>query len=1138
MAGNNQALTVTVNAETGGATAGLASVEERLVALEAAFARSTAASQVHVAASERSTIATRVEAEAATGLGGALDSLATHYRIVSSGAEVFGLETSGAAAKVAGLTEVIEGLEASMAPLLIALVAIEVAFKSFEYLKDAIADAGALESQMATLGSAVASQGGNWAEAKDGLESFIESEQLASGFTTGQLVPALNSLVTAGNDVHDSQIIMGVAEELARAKHISLAEATQALIDAEAGRGKGLVKLDLNLKDVVNSHGKMSQALAILHRDMGGAITNSNTLEMSQARLKVVQEQLAETVGKVFLPILIAFNEQMIGATKNAEDLGSGLIMAFQGIGGIIGHAAAMFEHFAGGIAAFATGNFKGSMDQFSSVGTQWTEGFKSADTAAKGFQKTFNELFHGQGAGERGHALINGAIGEHNERLSGENLRLDNDRKIQARDPKAKAEKTDQFTHSSFKDEEYKPEKVDQYAIAQKNLEATLKGTDGAEKMLAESVIMATTAQGKHTAQAALDAQVLADLTTKRERLTSAITTQNSQEENAAAKHAAAETSVRSLTIAYNALGNSLNDGHKLTDAESNAKSELKDKLDKAKIAAAEFKKAADEMNVSITKNNESLNSINIALSTFHTKAQMAAAAASLAWDDFYTKSAQKAVEDAAVVGLTSAQKAAYYHNMWASIDRSTTEGEKEAEQVWGKYEAAVKSNLDEIQKAHQKWIDDSTKRVSSFIGDIVIQHKSMKDELKSIYDEILKSFIDMVSKMIVQSALFGAAFGNLGGGGSSGGGLFGSLISGVGGGGSAPNGTSSNPIHVVTADAGPAWLTKVTGSASGVDPTAVATSSGGASAGGILGIAALAFGAGSAIGGAEGGGSHSTFGGIGALAGLAGAGAIGLAAGGVGGLSGGIAALMSAGPAGWAVLAGAVLLGGAAGGMFGSKGPNAHDNPDQAGDVNSYAAFVANMTGGDNEHFGNVTKSADQQYNMGAGNKPLAQQLGDYVNALTSTAGMTQSQKDAIAKLKSLEGAGKSDGLDIVREDQGTFTLSSGKKISVADYQSLIANVQGAAGGSAGGPIPTFAVSRSYGDYNASTLGANGSTPPNGVTGVPPVNIVVNGNVVGTNGMTELATIVGKTMYDQQRGTGPTGGRQGMFSRNGGSF
>ena len=55
---------------------------------------------------------------------------------------------------------------------------------------------------------------------------------------------------------------------------------------------------------------------------------------------------------------------------------------------------------------------------------------------------------------------------------------------------------------------------------------------------------------------------------------------------------------------------------------------------------------------------------------------------------------------------------------------------------------------------------------------------------------------------------------------------------------------------------------------------------------------------------------------------------------------------------------------------------------------------------------------------------------------------------------------------------------------------------------------------------------------------TGTTPVNIVVNGNVVGTNGMQELSQIVGQHLYDQQRGTGPTGGRQSMFSPNGGSF
>ena len=1135
----DQNLTVKITAEgTAIASAGVADFEQRLLSLEAAYGRTVAASKGHQEASHHNTLAHRVEKEAAEGLGGALDALATHYRAVTAGSELFGIEATGAAAKVAALTEVIEGLEKACLPLLLALAALEVAFKGFEFIKEGIDGAAKMQASLETLGAAVRAQGGDWKEAQESIEKFAEAESLAAGYATTELVAALNTLVTAGHDVHDSEQMLSVATELARSKHIALEEAVQYLISAEAGRARGLVQLDGSIKQIVDSHGKMSDILKQLHKDMGGAITDADGLEMNQARLHATMDAIAESIGKLLLPMLNGMAVTMLGAIKNAEDLGSAIVHAFTSMGMAIAHAADMAGHFGAGLGALAFGDFKTMSTEFQAAADADNAAMDSMSKSAENFGKAFHEVFQGQDAYARGKSAIDAAIKEHAERVG--EIKLDKDLTIgKPKTGSSAGQSGFSVTHADMPEQ---PGKIDEYARAQRDLETQLKANNGAEKTLAEAIKLATTASGQRAAQSAYDARVLADLTEKQHQLQDALAGENDMRRILQGSQRASYDEQVRATQAYNDYQDAMAKAGTNSIAEQNHLAELKAAMDSAKKSTADYQKQIDELTGFINKNTTALAANQVALDGAKDKTAEAAAAMSRAREKFNSDEAQRIGESAATWNATNAQKVAIYARMLAALNAGDIDYEKKREELTRKGHDAQIASLKDQEKAHDEWVKQMSAKTASLIDGIVVQHRSMRDELRSIYDEILKSFIDMVAKMIVESALFGKAFGGLGGGGASGGGgLFGSLVAGIGGGGgSAPNGTSSNPIHVVTADAGSAFLDKVTGSPSGVTglPSTVGGAGGSVGAGGVLGLAALAYGAGSAIGGAEGGGSHSTFGGIGAVAGLAGAGAIGLAAGASGGLAGGIAALAAAGPVGWAVLAGGVLLGGAAGGMFGAKATNAHDNPDQAGDVNSYAAFVANMTGGDNEHFGNVTKSADQQYNIGAGNKPLAQQLGDYVNGLTSTAGMTQAQKDAIAKLKSLEGAGKSDGLDIASEKNGVFTLSSGKTISVSDYQALIANVQGAAGGSVGGPIPTFAVSRSYGDYNASTLAANGSTPAHGVTGTPPVNIVVNGNVVGTNGMTELATIVGQTMYDQQRGTGPTGGRQGMFSRNGGSF
>jgi hypothetical protein len=205
-----------------------------------------------------------------------------------------------------------------------------------------------------------------------------------------------------------------------------------------------------------------------------------------------------------------------------------------------------------------------------------------------------------------------------------------------------------------------------------------------------------------------------------------------------------------------------------------------------------------------------------------------------------------------------------------------------------------------------------------------------------------------------------------------------------------------------------------------------------------GTLGVLAGAAGLGALVGKMEGGGSHTT---NGAIGGVVGAGVTGMVMGGVsamlggaGGLGGGIAALTAMGPAGWAILAGGTLLGALAGGLFGSKAPNAHDNPDIV--TSGYGQSLADLQGS-GVYLGKEAMNANGQSYTESGQVASAlggegeiQYIADYI-AKMGGAGLTDQEK------ATFQGENVKD--TIVGGKNGTLNLANGTSIYWSDLVSL---------------------------------------------------------------------------------------------------
>jgi hypothetical protein len=730
----------------------------------------------------------------------------------------------------------------------------------------------------------------------------------------------------------------------------------------------------------------------------------------------------------------------------------------------------------------------------------------------------------------------------------------------------------------------------VDSFTAAQKGLEEALKHVDDAEKLFADDVKLATTAQSMQKAQADADAQSIIDLESKQKMLTEATKEEARELAGMHALQVQSTLDYESAREAYSAYGTAHKDGSKQTAAEKNELADLKTTMDGAHKTMEDYTKVLDTLKANLDKNTESLANVKNALADFTTKTAESLASAEREWEAFQIKTASAYGEQVETLKMTNAQKVTYYGNTldqmraldvayqaqyivaqsamvaaeksgddarifatvakYEEIARLMIQNLKDSQDADGKEVAANKAALDEIQKAYEKsaadqkkLVDEETKTVDDFLNAIVLKHKSLGDELKSIYQQIEQSFLSMVSGMVTGSSGFQKAMGELGIGGSSssqpGGGLFSGILGAAGGGASvtAPKGTAADPLNVVLADSSPTQLTKMTGSSTGVFPgsatydqntTSVGSGYGSNSSIPNINASALQTSISDAISGAVTGGLVSS---------LTGGNATGSS---LGGALGGVAgAALHANPL---IGAGIDIVGSLIGGLFGN-----HETPAQQPDVSeptygtntSYGQFTANWQGAPVNAGGNAYNPSSQYYTGIGGTSEAQDLLTTLKSTLAPNSGAAPTLVAEAQQLQALtNGDTASNALNITGEKQGMYTLGSGAQVSVQNFMQMVSQFMTNSGGSAGA-IPTFNISRDYQNANASTLAAAGTTPGAGIVmGTGAVVVNVAGSIVGSNGITQLATTIGQVLYQQGRGTLPVGSRTTLYNTPGAGF
>ena len=175
------------------------------------------------------------------------------------------------------------------------------------------------EAAQKSLAQATTASGVSYDKARDAVEQFIGSNRR---FVSNQaeVVEGEAALIRSGLKMSEVRRDMNLALDLSALKHISLKDATEALLKAEQGRMRALIDLGIVSKSftdaqgnlVAGMHGVAASMDAVEARVRGGRAATSD-LQQSMNQLGNVWQTLAERTGPGLTKILGSVIDQFTG---------------------------------------------------------------------------------------------------------------------------------------------------------------------------------------------------------------------------------------------------------------------------------------------------------------------------------------------------------------------------------------------------------------------------------------------------------------------------------------------------------------------------------------------------------------------------------------------------------------------------------------------------------------------------------------------------------------------------------------------------------------------------------------------------------------------------------------------------------
>lgn len=164
-----------------------------------------------------------------------------------------------------------------------------------------------VETAQANLETAIKNTGVAYEDAKPYVDAHVKSMQ-SLGFTAKETMGALSYMTAALGSPKKALDSLSVAADMARFKHMSLADAGRLLAKASTGQARGLADLGLKMGITIKKGASYADILkAIEDRTKGAADAYKHTLggslEIARANFEALQVQ----IGTYLLPYAIQF---------------------------------------------------------------------------------------------------------------------------------------------------------------------------------------------------------------------------------------------------------------------------------------------------------------------------------------------------------------------------------------------------------------------------------------------------------------------------------------------------------------------------------------------------------------------------------------------------------------------------------------------------------------------------------------------------------------------------------------------------------------------------------------------------------------------------------------------------------------
>ena len=185
---------------------------------------------------------------------------------------------------------------------------------------ESIKSAMDLQTSQTRLQVAVKNSGVSFAAAKPVIDKHAEA-MTKLGFTTQDTYEALGTMVTATRSPQMSLNALGAAADLARYKHISLAQASTLVSRAALGQARGLADLGLAINKTIPKGASFAQIMALIETRTHGAAnafaqTSQGQLLVLQARFKALTEDLGTQLLPAFNKIVAWIDGPGLNALK------------------------------------------------------------------------------------------------------------------------------------------------------------------------------------------------------------------------------------------------------------------------------------------------------------------------------------------------------------------------------------------------------------------------------------------------------------------------------------------------------------------------------------------------------------------------------------------------------------------------------------------------------------------------------------------------------------------------------------------------------------------------------------------------------------------------------------------------------